>query len=132
MTTLSERFDYDTHAPLLAAWQRARGLPGDVGPRELYPRTGLVVDGCAAGFLYRTDARGVAYLDGFIADPAVDADRRARALDILVAELVRAADEGGVVALWAQTPHRSLVEVGERHGFRKWSTGACIVRVRKE
>lgn len=128
-----ERFDYDKHAPLLAGWQRARGFGGDIGGRELYPRFGLIVDGCVVGFLYRTDAPRAGYLDGVIADPYADADRRAKAIDVLCEELVREADAAGIVLLWAQTAHPSLVGVCKRNGFLQFGTGyACLVRKRKE
>lgn len=125
-----ERFDYDRHAPLIAEWQRARGLTDHIGPRELYPNFGLIVDDCIVGFLYRTDAPGVGYLDGVIADPYADVEKRRVALDVLCAALVRAADEAGIVMLWAHTAARSLVDVCERNGFRKWAVG--MLRLRKE
>lgn len=124
-----ERFDYDKHALLLSAWQRARNIPEDIGPRELYPRFGIVVDDCVVGFLYRTDAPGVGHLDGVIADPYASTELRTKAIDVLCTELVKEADKSGLVMLWAHTSAPSLIEVCERNGFRRWASG--LLRVRK-
>lgn len=128
-----ERFDFDTHGPVIGRWLRERGHSSDIGTRDLYPDFGVVVDDCVVGFLYRTDAPKVGYLDGVIADPGVTTVRRLRAIDALCAELVRHADAAGLKLLWAQSAHESLVEVCERNAFIKFGTRyTCLVRVRKD
>jgi hypothetical protein len=125
-----EAFDYARHAPLLASWL-SHQFPGvDAGSARLYPQTGFVVDDVAAGFLYRTDAPGVAYLDGFVADMRESPRRRAAAFIAIAARLVEEADRLGIDLLFAFPSVEALVRMGEPHGFVVFGgPHTCITRI---
>lgn len=76
----------------LNRWYAARGLP--LVPLSALPAIGVVVDGVAAGFLYRTDS-DIALLDGYVTNPAAGGRARRAAFDAIVEELVRAAKCAG-------------------------------------
>lgn len=118
--------------PRLGAWLRARGQAESAGWRELYPPTGFVADEIAIGFLYRTDAAHVAWLDGVVTDPKSTREQRAAALPKLIGALYAAADEQGVRLVFATTSAPSLVELGKAHGARILQRNhVCLARTKE-
>jgi hypothetical protein len=90
-----EAWSRAAHWDLLESWAVARGLPG-LGFEDCYPHSGFVVDDCAAGFLYRTDAPGLAWVGSIIASPHVPKERRRAALRELIRALKGVALKTGV------------------------------------
>jgi hypothetical protein len=111
-----ERWNPAEHMPLLGKWLVARGLTTGAGWEELYPATGFVVDGCAIGFLYRTDAPHVGWLDGIVSDPDVPKTVRGPALYVLCKELYAEAERQGLRLVWATTAAPTLVAIGGELG----------------
>ncbi len=112
------RWSYEAHEPMLSRWVKERGIADSAGPADLYPATGFVVDGIAVGFLYRTDAAALGWLDGIVTDPKASKDARATALRVLVTELYAEARRQGVRLVWATTSAPSLVELGKACGAK--------------
>lgn len=104
--------------PMLGNWLRARGQAHGAGWVELYPPTGLVVDDIAVGFLYRSDAPHVAWIDGVVTDPFSKPGERAAALGELIPALYAVAEKQGCRLVWANTSVPSLVELGKACGAR--------------
>lgn len=128
-----ERWDPDTHLELLGNWLRIRKQADDAGDARLYPSTGFVVDQCAIGFLYATNAPHVGYLDGIVTDPAAPARRRHRALERLCRALVAEAESLGIRMLVGSTNVRGLTTICKRQGFITYGQGFDLIsRVQKE
>ena len=89
----------------------------------MYPPTGYLVDGCAIGFLYATNAPLFGYLDGIVTDPAAPARRRYRALNYLCVLLKDEAQALGIRILIASTAIRGLLGICKRHGFITYERG---------
>lgn len=124
-----ERWTPEDHLPLLGEWLRGWGKALDAGDARLYPSSGFVVDRCAVGFVYATNAPLVGYLDGILTDPAATAKRRLLSLERLCAELVTEAGALGIGLLYASTNAKGLLRICKRHGFRTYDTGFdCLVR----
>ena len=105
------------------AWLRAWGQADGAGDARLYPSTGFVVDQCAAGFVYTTNAPLVGYLDGIVTDPAAPARRRYFALECLCIALREEAHAAGLEVLFANTNVRGLAAISKRLGFHTYGTG---------
>lgn len=126
------RWNPEEHMPLLGSWLRERGMADGAGWSEMYPPTGFVVDGIAVGFLYRTDAPHVAWLDGVVTDPKSNRADRASALSRLITELYAEADRTGIRLVFATTSAPSLVELGEACGARILQRNhVCIARTKE-
>lgn len=124
-----ERWDPARHLAILGEWLSARGQAANAGDARLYPSTGYVVDRCAVGFVYATNAPLVGYLDGIVTDPAAPARRRYLALESLCAALLKEADTLGIELLFASTNVKGLVDICKRSGFETYGIGfECITR----
>lgn len=86
-------------------------------PEGLLPETGYLVQGVAAGFLYRTDS-GVALVENFISNPASAWGVRQEALDAITLALVHHAQAGGFSCLIALTTSQAIHDRAVRLGFR--------------
>lgn len=117
------RWDPEAHIPLLAEWFRRHGKTWTTGDANLYPSTGFVVDQCAVGFLYTTNAPLVGYLDGFVTDPSATVRRRHRATKRLCEALTDEARAHGISLLCAATNVPGLVGIGRRVGFESYGSG---------
>lgn len=111
-----ERWSPERHLGMLGDWLRARGLAEHGGDPGLYPEFGLVADSIAIGFLYRTDAPAVAWLDGVVSDPYSDPKARAVALGELVAGLYDEADRQQIRIVFSTTAAPTLVALGVVNG----------------
>lgn len=118
-----ERWDPDIHLALLGNWLHERGQATGAGDARLYPSTGFVVDGCAIGFVYATNAPLVGYIDGIVTDPAAPARRRYFALECLCVVLRQEAKALGIEVLFANTNVRGLSAISKRLGFQTYGSG---------
>lgn len=78
---------------------------------------GFVVDGVAAGFLLRTDARRIAILDAFVTNPTAPLRVRHAAIKALVTKLCDEAKGLGVKKVGGFTNSRGMVQVCHALGF---------------
>ncbi len=124
-----ERWDPEFHLPLLSKWMVARGGSPEVGDARMYPPTGLVVDDCAAGFLFLTNAPLFGYLDSFITNPDAPGERRYKAMKLLFEVLIEEADSAGVRLLAGVSTASLIIHLGLESGFKLYETGLThIVR----
>jgi hypothetical protein len=115
---LVERWDPEKHLDILTGWLRAREEAEDAGPPGLYPPTGFVVDNCAAGFLFVTNAPLIGYIDGIATDPHVTSRRRYHAIEALLAVLLNESRHHGIRLLCAATAVVGLSGMGQQFGFK--------------
>lgn len=113
-------FDPTTDLQLVEGWLDRRHVAHARGRADLLPPTGFVVDESLVGFLFRTDAPGVAYLDCFASDPSSDKERVRRAMIVLVARLQEEARASGVRMLHGSTAIPSILQACQANG---WTVG---------
>lgn len=104
----------DADRATLNAWYQAHGY-GPLRSGEL-PATGFLVEGVAAGFLYRTDSDTV-ILEGFITNPEATSEERYHALLQVHTALLTAAKQSGARRLVALTADDSLKKRAQDQGF---------------
>lgn len=126
-----EPWNVDRHLLMFKEWHAEHGVAPDACTADLYPSTGFVVDDCAVAFLYKTNAPGVAYLDGLMTDPKVGKRRRHRAVVVLAKKLTELADEHGIRIVWCTSAVEGLENVLLNNGYRVFGFGfVCFVRNR--
>ena len=89
---------------------------------DCLPKTGLIVDECAAGFLYATDSN-IAWLEWVVADKFAEKLKRSRAIDALIYELCEAARIQGFKLIFTSVKHDRLEKRYLNQGFNKGDTG---------
>ena len=92
---------------VLAKWWKQHDWP--VVPLNYLPLIGLMVDSCAAGFLYKTDST-IAWIEWIVGDGEVDKVKRRTAVVELVKQLVIVAQSLGYKAVFSSTNKTSLKE----------------------
>lgn len=86
-------------------------------PASMLPRLGLIVPGVAVGFLYQTDS-SVALVEGLVTNPDAKLCDRAKALQIILEELVESARVFGFKQVIGFGASRGPVRLTLRQGFR--------------
>lgn len=97
-------------------WYKGHNL--DPLDNDLFPLTGIIVPGIAAGFLIRTDC-AVAFLEGFVTNPLADKENRRIAIDKIAEHLIEDGKDKGVRTFMALTEHPSIVGLCEKYGFKE-------------
>lgn len=100
--------------PMLYRWWLEHKFPPP--PLEALPKVGVIVEDCAAGFIYQTDSC-IAWLEWIVVDPTCDKIKRRQALDGLVKELSQLAKEKGYKTLFSSSVHPGLIERLKQAGF---------------
>lgn len=116
----------EEHVEQLQGWLEARGLRRY--PPELLVGHGFAVDSLAACWIYTTGTPLV-LLEHLVANPAVDAETRGRAIDAVVAAALSAARELGGRWVYAMTTRPSILERSRGHGFEVAIAGATMIAV---
>lgn len=112
---LSARRVLDLDFDEISRWFDVRGKT--MPHRSLFPSTGFIVNGIAAGFVYFTDSN-VAIIEGYISNPHVDSKTRSNALDIITAELLMKAKSSGYKLLKCDTQLEAIKIRAKKHGFK--------------
>lgn len=86
-------------------------------PRSLFPRSGFIISGVAAGFLYFTDS-AVGIIDCYISNPDTDSKTRSDALDAITLALIGFARFHGVKLIKCDTKLEVIKTRALGHGFR--------------
>jgi hypothetical protein len=110
----ADKFIPETHYKQLEEWSKMRGL--GMVPLDLLPKTGRIVSGVCAAFLYLTDSK-VGFLENMISNPAVDRTVSSDALDSCVRAIEQDAKSAGVQLLWSSTCLPAVLERADRLGF---------------
>lgn len=88
---------------------------GDVYDLEQFPKTGFIVDGCGAYFLYQTDSK-VCWLENLIVRRDLDAGTKDIAIDLLIEAAVKEARALGFKIAYAATDNYSAAKRAREHG----------------
>lgn len=107
MSDTVERFQLDRHYKMLCDWLSAYGIKAP--PIGSLPKVGVIVNGAACGFLYRTDS-SIAFMDGICCKKSVSGDLRRRSIDLVIDELKRIAPKYGVEMIIGFSKIRSMCE----------------------
>jgi hypothetical protein len=114
------KFEAEKHYETICSWWASHGwTPLPLGA---LPKTGFVVPGYAAGFLYKTDSQ-FAVMEWIVANPNSDKIGRRAALDAVVAALLKEAETSGYLLVQTSVEHLGLIARYETHGFVKTDTG---------
>lgn len=103
--------DYKT----ICSWWKEHEWP--LIPLSFLPKTGIIVDDCAAGFLYSTDS-GLCWLEFVVVDKNSDKEKRRKALDVLILEASALAKTMGFSAMFSSLSHDGLINRYKKHGFQ--------------
>lgn len=85
-------------------------------PQDHLPEHGFIVEGIAAGFLYKTDSK-FALLEFVIANPSTSKEERSEALDLIIDNLLNLAKELEFKSVFSSITHPKLVNRYKEHGF---------------
>ena len=121
-----EKWDPDIHLPLVCKWLSGWGLEHIVDP-DMYPPTGFVVDDCAAGFIYSTNAPSVAYIDNLITDSSANPRIRYSAIGRLTQALLQMADDMGIRLIMGTSNIRGVIRICEARGFKVYDKGYELI-----
>ena len=99
----------------LSRWVEVRG--GSLPDRDLFPPTGFIVDGVAAGFIYFTNSL-VAIIDCYLSNPFTDKELRDKALDLITVELIKYAKTHRCKLLKCDTKLEVIKHRALKHGFK--------------
>jgi hypothetical protein len=102
--------------PELNRWLRALGF-GEYQSAELLPATGLIKPGGAAGFLYLTDAPGLAFVSGLTPCPEASIQSRIFAMRGVVKQLMALAASKGVRQIVTWTPNEHIAQLAVKLSF---------------
>lgn len=108
------KFDPALHLEMIRNWSSDRGL-GPVPPNML-PKTGRIIPGVCAIFLYKTDS-DIGFLENLISNPRADKKVASQGIDLCISAIEKDAKELGVALLWSTTCISGVVERAERLGF---------------
>lgn len=87
-------------------------------PREALPKTGFIVTGLAAGFLYKTDSQ-FAILEFIVGNKNSKKEDRKQAIELIVKNLVDEAEKSGYNFIFSSIQHPNLMKIYEDNNFKK-------------
>lgn len=86
-------------------------------PSEFLSRTGYIAPDVACGFLYATDSR-ICFLDFYISNPKIPAEKRSEALDKITISLIKTAKERKYKLIMGASSHKGIIDRCIRFGFK--------------
>lgn len=99
---------------MLCSWWNTHKFPPP--PEAIFPQVGVIIDECAAGFLYQTDS-AIAWVEWIVVDPVCDKIKRRQALDLLIDELSALAKNKGFKVIFTSVEHEGLMDRLKTKGF---------------
>ncbi len=104
---------YESHDfPQIKAWGEQWGA--DYREHQ-FPKTGFIVDGVAAYFLYATDS-SCCWLENMVCNQYVEQGKRDQALDLIIQAILEEADNQGFKIAYATTDNIPLVKRALEYG----------------
>ncbi len=113
----------EQHFEQVRAWLRFRDE--EMTPEAL-PRTGFIIPGKVAGFLYRTDS-SVAWIENLVAAPTLEREERNKLVDAIVTAISQKAKALGFKRLVGYTVLDVVVRRAKRHGFQHVGGGFELI-----
>lgn len=110
-----EAFVPSHHYDTLCQWWRAHQW--EPVPLSALPRTGLVIPGICAGFIYSTDS-DLGWIEWIVSNPESEKVERSKALDTLLEGLKEKAREMGKKVVFSSSNNAGLISRLERSGFQ--------------
>lgn len=107
-------YQTDKHFSQLLDWAHQWKLP-DVW-LDMLPTTGLIIEGVAAIFAYKTDSK-ICFIDQLICNKAIKREERDKAFDKLVPILMHLMKEQGFTYIASNSSNPKVLELASRHGF---------------
>lgn len=108
-----EKFDVTDHYAQIASWYTyRRQVPP---PVSLLPRVGFIISDVACCFLYQTDSH-LAFMEGAIANPLADKERRNEALDMIGVTICEEAKRLGFKHIFGVSKIEAVQKRVKRHG----------------
>jgi hypothetical protein len=108
-------YESEKHYSLIATWWHQRKLP--IIPEDFLPKTGFIIPGYAACFLYKTDS-SVAILENLISEPKCKPHERDHALDLVILGCMAEAFRSGFSVVQGFTPLRKVRARMEKLNFK--------------
>lgn len=100
----------------LDKWFKSHGM--DPITAHYLPKTGFIVDGVAAGFLYVTDS-AVGWIENLISNKATSVEERNTALDLVVQAALSHAKSIGLECVVGFTELAPVADRAEKLGFAR-------------
>ena len=88
---------------------------GYIYSEHQFPKIGFIVDGVAAYFLYQTDST-ICFLENLIANKNIEKEIRNQAIDLIIKELMKTAQDLGFRVAYATTNLPQVVTRAIRFG----------------
>lgn len=105
---LVRKFDHEKDFDQIESWYIERKMP--TVPRDLFPKTGFIVDGAAAGFLYVADG-GLGIIEGCISAKNISHALRTEALETLILDIFDEAKRVGLKKIMMLTQIQSIYDL---------------------
>lgn len=113
------KFDKQKHYEDICYWWSLYNWPG-VNLNAL-PKTGFIVEGFAAGFLYKTDST-FAIMEFIVGNKNADKNQRREAIDLVIKSLINEAKNTGYELIFSSIEHPNLMKIYEENGLMKTDT----------
>jgi hypothetical protein len=114
------------HFEEIDSWYHERGI--EPPERSYYPKTGYIIEGLAAGFLYKFEGVPIGFLDGYISNPKSNKYDRGRALDFITELLIKWSEMKSIKRLLATSKHPMIKERALRVGFKEMTDYQIYIR----
>lgn len=108
----------------VSTWWEAQGWPSV--PLSSLPKTGFIIDGYCAGFMYKTDS-DTALVEWIIANPNTDKEERSNALGLLFDSLIKETENEGYKNIFSWTNHPGLIKRYQDKGFEVADTNVNLL-----
>ena len=105
----------DSDYEMVCSWWKQHEWPSI--PLDFLPKVGIIIDDCAAGFLYSTDSK-ICWLEFIVVDPRSDKAKRRAALDTLISSASEIAKEMGHSVIFTSASHEGLISRYINDGFQ--------------
>ena len=115
MELFTEQYQPSVHDLQLSSWFEQWNIATNI--TDLLPKTGFIVDGVCAIFLYETNSK-VCFIDGFISNKLASEEVKEKALDQVVLAAIDQAKADGFKKIVAQTRIAKVIERAEHFGFQ--------------
>jgi len=99
---------------MLVGWWKKHDFPPP--PERYLPQVGIIVDECAAGWLYETGTP-LAWVEWVVGDPDCDKLKRRQALGGLLVTLLQIAKTKGITDIFTSSNHPGWIETLKENGF---------------